>query len=453
MAGNYRAINLTAQISKVAERALAPQFVPALERLAFGASQFAYRKKHGCRDAIVLYVLSWLRALNDGCRIGIYCSDVSGAFDKVSAERLIEKVSALGLKADIVALLRSWLRDRVGFVIVAGKQSKRMHLRNMVFQVTVWGPPLWNTYFGECVCAIRSCGFEVVIYADDCNASKVYPRARSTNSIMEDLHGCQQALHSWGRANAVTFDAGKEQFLVLCGVEPSGAPAKLLRIEFDNRLGMASAVHRCAANASLKTKSLMRTRRFYNTIDLVMMFKSHVLSFIEYRTPGIFHAWSTVLAEIDRVQARFLSEIGLAEGEAMIHFNLAPLSVRRDIAMLGVIHRAALRQGPPALWHFFQLSEPNLLRRSARTSRHSMQIAEPPSGRQLEIWRRSAFGLISVYNMLPQDAVNKLQVCEFQGFLANMVKDRFVAQEHLWKSTLSTRCDVMARRRLLQLFD
>ena len=42
---NYRAINLTAQVSKAAERALAPQFVPQLEQLAFGPSQFAYRKK------------------------------------------------------------------------------------------------------------------------------------------------------------------------------------------------------------------------------------------------------------------------------------------------------------------------------------------------------------------------------------------------------------------------
>ena len=184
-----------------------------------------------------------------------------------------------------------------------------------------------------------------------------------------------------------------------------------------------------------------------------MMFKSHVLSFIEYRTPGLFHACSTVLAEIDRVQARFLSEIGLGEGEAMMHFNLAPLSVRRDIAMLGVIHRAVLRQGPPPLWQFFQLSEANPLRRSARTRRHSKQIVEIPVGRHLEIWRRSAFGLVSVYNLLPQEAVNKLQVCEFQRFLADMVKHRFVAQERFWALTLSTRCDVMLRRRLLQFFE
>ena len=36
-----------------------------------------------------------------------------------------------------------------------------------------------------------------------------------------------------------------------------------------------------------------------------------------------------------------------------MNFNLAPLSTRRDIAMLGVIHRAALREGPQQLLIFF----------------------------------------------------------------------------------------------------
>ena len=43
--GNYRAINLTAQVSKVVERLLSQFFVPTLERRAFGVAQFAYRQK------------------------------------------------------------------------------------------------------------------------------------------------------------------------------------------------------------------------------------------------------------------------------------------------------------------------------------------------------------------------------------------------------------------------
>ena len=84
---NYRAINLTSQMSKAVERILLPSFGPTLETTAFSDEQYAYRKKHGARDAVLLYVLSWIYELNIGNKVGVYCSDVSGAFDKVDAAR------------------------------------------------------------------------------------------------------------------------------------------------------------------------------------------------------------------------------------------------------------------------------------------------------------------------------------------------------------------------------
>ena len=72
-----------------------------------------------------------------------------------------------------------------------------------------------------------------------------------------------------------------------------------------------------------------------------MLYKSHVLSFVEYRTPGVHFASTSVLNEIDDVQVRFVRQLGLSEEGAFMHFNLAPLCVRRDIGMLGLIHRAA----------------------------------------------------------------------------------------------------------------
>lgn len=100
---HYRAINLTTQISKSVERFLKPHFAPTSESGAFGVSQFAYRNDHEARDAVLFYVLSWIASMNDGCKVCIYCSDVAGAFDRVDAERLMRKLSAMNLN---VRLLR-----------------------------------------------------------------------------------------------------------------------------------------------------------------------------------------------------------------------------------------------------------------------------------------------------------------------------------------------------------
>ena len=113
-----------------------------------------------------------MAALNDGCTAGVYLSDVSGAFDKVDAELLMSKLKSFGLNKRLLAVIRSWLRDRDGYVIVSGESSRRINLRDIVFQGTVWAPKLWNAFFGDCVIAIPGFVFDVVIYAHDCKVFK-----------------------------------------------------------------------------------------------------------------------------------------------------------------------------------------------------------------------------------------------------------------------------------------
>ena len=67
-----------------------------------------------------------------------------------------------------------------------------------------------------------------------------------------------------------------------------------------------------------------------------------MLMICEYRTAAIYHASTSLLQLVDRVQESFLEEIGIDDVTAFCDFNLAPLSLRRDIAMSGLIHRTVL---------------------------------------------------------------------------------------------------------------
>ena len=228
--------------------------------------------------------------------------------------------------------------------------------------------------------------------------------------------------------------------MIISNVDACGGPAKLLGVEFDNRLLMASAVHKCARKAAWKSKALLRCRRFYSVVDLVMLFKSHILSYIEYRTPGVHFASSSVLLELDDVQSRFVRQIDLSEESAFMNFNLAPPCVRRDIAILGVIHRAAMCEGPPQFWKYFRIdSVLPVERRTRNARRHEMHLVEWPHGRDLDIMRRSALGMIRVYNILPADRVAKRCLKEFQRGLTDLVRDRVIARDARWKFLLSSR--------------
>ena len=78
-------------------------FLPTLSGpLSIGQNQFAYTKKRGACDAIAYLVLSWLAAFKEKASVALYMSDVSGAFDRVSAQRLLEKLRARGMPEDVL---------------------------------------------------------------------------------------------------------------------------------------------------------------------------------------------------------------------------------------------------------------------------------------------------------------------------------------------------------------
>ena len=87
------------------ERMLTPSFIPFLSTQShFGRNQFAYQKERGARDALAFLVLDWIMSMNKRRKVGVYCSDVSGAFDRVEMHRMVQKVRATGLHEQMIAV-------------------------------------------------------------------------------------------------------------------------------------------------------------------------------------------------------------------------------------------------------------------------------------------------------------------------------------------------------------
>ena len=211
---NYRGVHLTAQLSKVVERAVSKLVLPWLECTeAYGPNQYAYSKGKSYKDVLAVNVAHWLLLLEQGFAVGVYCSDVSGAFDRVWRERLGEKLDRLGLHDDAKGFLLSWLEDRQSQVVLGGACSPLEALCNSVFQGTVLGPPLWNTFFSDSREPLNRKGFTETTFADDLNAWKAYLLDRSDpgrhTPVLQSLAAVQRELHLSGNANRVRFDPTK----------------------------------------------------------------------------------------------------------------------------------------------------------------------------------------------------------------------------------------------------
>ena len=152
----------------------------------------------------------------------------------------------------------------------------------------------------------------------------------------------------------MAFEPKKESFNIISRATPFGNGFTLLGVHFDTGLTMTEAVNKLHWNASWKLRSLLRCRRYYDTTEIISMYKAKILSYLEYRTPAVYHATATLLSSIDNVQEKMLREVEVSSVDALLHYHLAPLIARRDRAMLGLIHRSVLGLGPSQFHNFFK---------------------------------------------------------------------------------------------------
>ena len=106
-----------------------------------------------------------------------------------------------------------------------------------------------------------------------------------------------------------------------------------------------------------------------------------------------------------------------------MHFNLAPLRVRREIAILGVIHRTILGRGPPQFRQFFYRD--HLVPSFRARRRHSLQVVDVRNlSRSLNLARHSPLGMASIYNLLLEDVISHKSISSFQRALTNLIRER-----------------------------
>ena len=184
-----------------------------------------------------------------------------------------------------------------------------------------------------------------------------------------------------------------------------------------------------------RLKVVMRTRRFYDIGALMRLYKAFVLPYAERGIPAIYHAHPTTLVILDRVQGHFLEQCGISPEIALTSFNLAPLNARRDMAMLGLLHRVQLGTAPKPLADFFPPARSSLYDFAPNISPpHNRQFQCNIAPRSSAMLSRSLFGLTRVYNHLPADVVYASSVKLFQSKLQNLMKEAATRERRNWDS-------------------
>eukprot|EP00973_Karenia_brevis_P018435 2527687-Karenia_brevis.AAC.1 len=115
--------------------------------------------------------------------------------------------------------------------------------------------------------------------------------------------------------------------------------------------------------------------------------------------------------------------------------------MRRDIAMLGLLHKISLGTAPEPLCNLFRPRTGTLdtFGFQIGLETHCRQLHDPVAVYHPAILQRSAFGLVRVYNRLPHVILDSTTPKVFQKRLQNKAKAAAEANIPDWESMFHAR--------------
>ena len=386
-----------------------------------------------------MLLMSWILGICSGYKIGAYLGDISAAFDRVFKYYLLAKLHRAGVGSTYLNFLEAYLAPRQGKVVVQGTASELFTLEDQVFQGTVLGPPLWNSFFADVALPANATGGQEAIFADDLNVFKLFDRLESVDVVENDLADCRSRVHTWGRMNRVSFDPSKEHLVVIHPSEYHGEAFKMLGLMIDLDLRMHSAIDQLLSKIRPKSTAILRTRAYYSIAELINQYKTHVWCLVEMHCGGYFHAATSLLEKVDQVQRNFLSKLEVSEEKAFLDFSFAPTVLRRTIGILGLLHKRVLGKCHRSFdtllpWYNDHFDTPRSFGHNKQLYGHWLEATQHRS-----LYDRSIFAMIDIYNNLPQNVVDALSVSSFQSLLTNKVKERCRQHVPLWEYSFCRR--------------
>ena len=310
---NYRPISLLPLPGKLLEKIVHNRVSGFFEQTNFlSERQGGFRKGFSTISTIADFTDNIFKEINLGNTSLAAFIDLQKAFDTVDFEILLNKLSAAGIRNNLLAWCRSYLLERSQKTLTNGQTSDVLPIACGVPQGSVLGPLFFLVYINDLGNALNDdCNFN--LYADD---AVLYHSGLNVNEATLKLQASLNEFCEWCTVNKLTINTKKSKLMVF------GSRAKVKKVKqiqifmngdvlqkvptfkylgliLDSTLSYNSHISSVIRTVLHKMTLLSKMKRYLNNNVALSIYKSMLVPYLDY-ADVIFH--NTSSGDLDKLQ-------------------------------------------------------------------------------------------------------------------------------------------------------
>lgn len=381
---NYRPVTILHNLSKIFERVLLHRLSSFIDKIKIMPNfQYGFRNKCSTKDAICNLFLNIDKNKLRRKKTCALFIDLTGAFDSVNHQKLLEILCNIGIRGKALNILHSFLHNRHFRVKANDEFGPYKTILRGVPQGSLLSPLLYNIYVHNI--NIPLC--DVIQYADDTTIcidyTSITELKNKINDVCESLENYLNPLClriNASKTNIVLFnDKEVYEFRIFDSVISNVPTTKFLGVTINQDCKFDShAVYVCKKIKSTLTHAY-NISTLLNTATKKVFIYSFVLCHIIYACPFLLFISSQSLSLLNKaykkvVKVLFRLSIRTPSNEVFQKTNLMPLSDVINFHSLIYCYKIYTNNIPESIRTYFNISRSNnfLLDAHTHTTLHNL---------------------------------------------------------------------------------